>query len=174
MKKEEFLTLFKQIANNNKNLIDNWNKSCYTETMKCEILKKIAENKLKHIFEYWKIDCIYYYNNNDNVYEDNKRGIWLKKISVMIEHENNNKTAFEEINKLCLWRAELKVLITYYKKEDEVNKLIIEWSKLMSEMLNNIKNENYLIIFGNDGKTEFDKFYEWDNLEKKLIPFLMN
>lgn len=47
MKKEEFLTLFKQIANDNKNLIDNWNKSCYTEKMKCEVLKRIAENKLE-------------------------------------------------------------------------------------------------------------------------------
>jgi hypothetical protein len=168
MKKEEFLTLFKQIANNSKSLKENWTNSNYTETMKNEVLKKIVENKLKYIFEYWKIDCVYF--DKTDIYWEDRRGTWLKKISIMIEHENDNRRAFEEINKLCLWRAELKVLITYYKKEDEVKKLIIEWSDLMSKMLNNIENENYLIIFGNDEKTEFDKFYEWDNNEKRLIP----
>ena len=85
----------------------------------------------------------------------------------MIEHENNYQRAFEEVIKLCLWKAELKVLITYYKHEETINKYIQEWEKIIRSMLCE-ENENFLIILGNDNKKKFDKCYEWNNFNRKL------
>lgn len=166
MKKEEFIKTFKEVANKDDILKMNWNASSYTEIIKKNILKVIASKlNTEFVFEYWKIDCIYY--DKKNVFEEYGRGIWLKKIDVMIEHENYHQRAFEEVIKLCLWKADLKVLITYYKDVKKINEYIKEWDNIIRNMSYN-ENENILIILGNDKKRIFDKYYEWNNKEKKF------
>jgi hypothetical protein len=170
MKIEEFVKVFNQKAESQKAKIsDTWYESNYTEFIKSFLHDLSIEMQLESIAEYWKIDYVFY--KKENRFENFSKGIWLKKIDVMIENENYYQRAHEEINKLCLWKADLKVLITYYKEHVLIDR-IEYWNEILKEMVKNGGKENFLLILGNDDIKQFDKYYTWNNDNMALEIFI--
>lgn len=114
---------------------------------------------------YYYMDAVLY-KKIDLIYPQMEH-IWLKKIRIAIEHENNPDYLFCEVAKLLTVMSELKILITYQKYSKEItfeNKLkqvhnIISETENASEIS---KNREFIVIYGylNSGKNDF----EWKGL----------
>ena len=60
--------------------------------------------------DYWTIDAVFFAENEELL---RHKGSYGKFISVAMEHENIAADSYEEMNKLSILNASLKVLVTY-------------------------------------------------------------
>lgn len=104
----------------------------YNYFMRTNIYPKIA----KHLsLLSWNKE---YYGLNGMFYEERATdnfgnfAAYAKWISVAIEHENNGPKAHETINKLQIFNAPLKVLITYATEGAETDTLLGRLERVMS------------------------------------------
>jgi hypothetical protein len=133
------------------------------------IITKIAEKfGLETYTEYYHIDAVLY--EQKYLFEsESKNKTWgartdfcLKRIKVAFEHENNLKTAYQEVIHLLTTDADLKILITYAKKEN-TKKHAEDFCEIIKSLDNYTKI--ILVIFGCYIKDK-DKF-EWVGYELK-------
>ena len=137
--------LLKQIADILKN--QKWSPR-YSEALKSDteltefISDVIAELAsmlgMFHFREYYTIDHVLY-RDEDRIAEgllpygtSRVKGIWLKHICVAVEHENHLDKAggFQELAKLMLINADLKVLMGWAEKYDNYDKFALEYQQI--------------------------------------------
>lgn len=123
---------------------------------------------LRYRTEEWKLDFIASYSENwpdpNGWIKKRKHTFWPRTYDILIEHENYCTTSWEEMAKLILLRAKLKVLITYTENVGHTGseKLIQQTREQLKSMLiqawedhsESEKTEYVLIIGQLDGNGE--------------------
>ncbi|MBV6641044.1 MAG: hypothetical protein KI791_10005 [Cyclobacteriaceae bacterium] len=99
---------------------------------------------------------------------------------VLIEHENNIYTAWEEIAKLTYYRARLKVLITYISDDLPIDKRNLEIKMMESSLKDVISKSNrifpehtsteYLLIIGAKDRDQLVWNYRTFDTKGDIIP----
>lgn len=140
-----------------------YNAKLYTDTIS-EHINNIASNLGLKYFDstYWSLDFIFF--KESNLYKNEEyfisEGVYVNKINVIIEHENDFSTSCQEVIKLKLWKADLKVLIS--KPNPNARKYKEEiMLPLFKKILSNCK-DNFLFIFGYKNKSPMFEFYEYN------------
>lgn len=80
--------------------------------------------------DYYWLDAIFYEEKDEVNFSD---GILAKYISVAIEHENNASNAHEEMNKLQIYNAPLRVLIVYTQPGKETDEVRARFGKIVRD-----------------------------------------
>ena len=85
----------------------------YTRLMRETVLPEIGNQLNIKVYsaDYYTLDCIYYTERDTEYFSSNTT--YAKYICIALEHENNVRSSATEMNKLQLFNAPLKVLITY-------------------------------------------------------------
>jgi hypothetical protein len=138
----------------------------YNYFMRSAIFPKIA----KHLgLLAWNKE---YYTLNGMFYEErgtNKSGnytAYAQWISVALEHESKASKTPDEINKLQLFNAPLKVLITYAAEGDETDSLLRSYESIMSaaDVFNDFASlRKQLVIFGTPRTVREWRFYAYES-----------
>src|SRR5438128_972707 len=91
----------------------------YTSFMRGTILPAVAPSLGLHVYsgEYYTLDCIYFAESDAEHF--GSLATYATSISIALEHENFISGTATEMNKLQLFNAPLKVLITYSQSESE-------------------------------------------------------
>ena len=117
---QQFKDAFLQVvAKEQPEFIKRWDaKKDYTQFMRVTILPAIAPLLGIQVYsgDYYTLDCIYY-TLKDTEHFGNPQATYATHISIALEHENDIRGSFTEMNKLQLFNAPLKVLITYCQDE---------------------------------------------------------
>ena len=128
-------------------------------------------NELKTTKEYWHLDYIFY-KELDSRLERGKYIKYAKDINTIIEHENNCAHAMEEVKKLCHWRTDLRVLITYYTEKTRIytkKHLLDLWEEIIGDTGED-EDKFLIILCSSKAPDEVPwEFYEWE--DRKLIMF---
>ena len=84
----------------------------FTETMR-ELLPIIADDLDVRVYnsDYYTLDAIFYHDKDDEHFP--RTSVYAEYIAIAFEHENRVIGSEAEINKLQLFNAPLKVLVTY-------------------------------------------------------------
>lgn len=163
--KEKFIEVCKE-KEVIKSLIDNWedaskyNSLILGDSRREGILETVA-NKLELQFdrEHWKFDFVMFREKFEEYF---KWGNYAKYLDIVIEHENDINDSHKEIHKLNMINAPLKVLITYYKSEEDVGKRLTDYAGIINAgdifNLYGVKC-NLMVIFAPYKKPEK---IEWD------------
>ncbi len=149
----------------------------------CRLGKKLS---FKVSREWGKIDAVYYAPDDRYHYDDlfsHPEAVYPKCLRAIIEHENNEKLQ-EEMHKLLLWRAPLKVLIFYdYPERDKKeNENHDKWLKdklaalfKLGEAVNaawpEAQGTEYLFLVGNQVQENEPEPPVWRHLIVKGIEF---
>ena len=137
----------------------------FTAVMR-SLLDSIAANLGLHIYnsDYYTIDAICYEDKDTEHFSD--EAVYAKYIAIAIEHENYVIGSVAEINKLQLFNAPLKVLITY-TGEDTFDYYLDGYAKIIkdADIFNDISTtRRQLVIFGTgDGNTANWHFFCYEN-----------
>jgi len=152
----EFKEAFLQIATKRQqDIISKWTdpKAC-TDLMLDEqngVCAEIASSlKLNYYREYWTIDAVFYEKRSSKYFDD--KSFFAQSISVALEHENYGNSAHNEIHKLTIINAPLRVLITYpnIRTKDEKT-LLGEFAEIVREgdiFFNFSCYRKLLVVFG--------------------------
>lgn len=122
----------------------------FAEAMFCRVLSKVADRlNCRWFREYYTFDAILYREKNTKFFSESATHV--KNISVAVEHENNACKAVEEIHKLQLLNAPLKVLVTYPRDREQVAELLGKYAEIIGEAdifadISTVKHQ--LVIFG--------------------------
>lgn len=161
-----------------------------SESVICKIKSKLCNGEYDLQQEYYSCDVVYY-KDNDCVTENpiNKtnsktirktpgdvNGVWLKKIRIHLEHENDIKNSWQEITQLCVMPGrELNVLVTYPNNEGDSKNIINAYKSILSGN-DSCKSDSFhlLVIFGflegTSGKKSIEwKGWKWDGTELNEI-----
>ncbi|GHU57705.1 hypothetical protein FACS189444_0230 [Spirochaetia bacterium] len=129
------------------------------------IINQVSEEIDIEVYrEYYHLDAIFY-NSGDCVHPNPKNKTWgyktedwLTRIIIALEHENNLKTAFQEIAHLITTNSKLKVLITYAGKDDK-NACAADFGSILV----NSDSTPILLIIGSCDKKEGGSYQiNWD------------
>ena len=120
-----------------------------------EVVADVAAALQTEIYnkDYYGLDCIFY-SERDVVHFPANQNIYVKFITVAIELENDIYSTAIEINKLQLFNAVLKVLVTY-PKASEKQMYLDRYSKIIKEadVLSDFStHRKQLVIFGDTNK----------------------
>jgi len=138
----------------------------YTYFMRSNIFPKIAKHLglLAWNKDYYALDGMFYEERGtDNL---GKFTTYAKWISVALEHANKPTKTHEEINKLQMFNAPLKVLITYAADGDESDSLLRKYEAVMSDsdVFNDIATlRQQLVIFGTPRTVQEWRFYAYES-----------
>lgn len=155
--------------------------NCVAEYLKCK-LPKPTNGAWELQEEYYNCDAVYYLEPDDRILskppvnsnpQKEKQskgkqpkglsGVWLKKIRIHLEHENNISSSWREISQLQTFAGELKVLVTYPDCDATDNEKTKEILDAYKEIIKG-DDINLLVIFGFlDNKTIKWEGYEWEN-----------
>ena len=159
---------YKKFEENRPNIEKGWfNREKHTENMTILINEIGIENYEVVNDGFWTLDCIFFKKRIIT------KGTWPKKLEVIVEHENKGCTSFEEMCKLCYWKANLKVLITYQfpnATEHNSENLRNKWTKIIKET--DSANDNFIFIIAIDTKEGEQKnfeAFEWISEKKEFI-----
>jgi hypothetical protein len=127
----------------------------YTKLIREQVLGTIATRLGLHVYasDYYTLDAIFYAEADEVRF---KRGTYAKRIAVAFEHENDSTRSYEEMNKLQLFSASLKVLVTYAKSGAEQQSLLRMYAEIIAEadLFDDIATlRRQLVIFGEAGPT---------------------
>lgn len=115
---EEFFAAFDAVVRVRKFRVASlfWDNPKFTRLMLAErrgILHEVANSLgLQYCREYWTIDAIMCEKTDTDNFSP-EQYFMAEQLTVAIEHENNIKSAHQEMNKLSMYNSPLKVLITY-------------------------------------------------------------
>jgi hypothetical protein len=138
----------------------------YTYYMRSNIFPKIARHLglLAWNTVYYALDGMFYEERGrDN---SGKYTTYAKWISVALEHANKPTKTHEEINKLQMFNAPLKVLITYAAEGAEGDSLLRKYEAVISEsdVFNDIATlRQQLVIFGTPKPLREWRFYVYES-----------
>ena len=104
----------------------------YNYFMRSNIFPKIARHLglLAWRKEYYTLDGIFYEERGTD--HGGNHATYAKWISAALEHENTGSNSFEAMNKLQLFNAPLKVMITYAAEGIETDLLLRKYETIMS------------------------------------------
>jgi hypothetical protein len=138
----------------------------YAYFMRSNIFPKIARHLglLSWNKEYYGLGGMFYEERaRDNF---GKYTTYAKWISVAVEHANKPAKTHEEINKLQMFNAPLKVLITYAAEGAESDSLLRTYEAVIgeSDAFNDIATlRQQLVIFGTPKTLRDWRFYVYEN-----------
>jgi hypothetical protein len=138
----------------------------YTYFMRSNIFPKIARHLglLAWNKEYYALDAMFYEERGRDSF--GKYTTYAKWISVAVEHANKPAKTYEVINKLQLFNAPLKVLITYAAEGAESDSLLRTYESVIgeSDAFNDIATlRQQLVIFGTPKTLRDWRFYVYEN-----------
>ena len=148
-----FLSTFLEISNkHSQQLRDVWYRTRdYTKLMRSVVLPDVADKLGVFCYnrDYYTLDAVFYQELDTQHFRDG--WTYVKYISVALEHENDPTGTAAEMNKLQLFNAPLKVLITYPNSASQAEELLAKYGKIISEsdIFGDIKtSRRQLVIFG--------------------------
>jgi hypothetical protein len=138
----------------------------YTYFMRSNIFPKIARQLglLAWNKEYYALSGMFYEERGRDYF--GKYTTYAKWISVALEHANRPAKTHEEINKLQMFNAPLKVLITYAAEGAEGDSLLRRYEAVISESdtFNDIATlRQQLVIFGTPKTRREWRFYAYES-----------
>ncbi len=138
----------------------------YIYFMRTNIYPKIAKhlNLLSWNKEYYTLNGMFYEERGTDNFGNYTA--FAKWVSVAIEHENNGLKALETINKLQLFNAPLKVLITYAAEGADTDSLLHKYEKVMADadVLNDFATlRQQLLILGTPKIIKKWRFYAYES-----------
>ena len=157
---QEFKKHFDAVLSvNDVDLVKHWD--CFKKTTAVWtkiIYPKIAKElgSLIHCPEYMQLDAVFFAKEDKCVKKPVRHYLYPQYFSVVMEHENDSNTSFEEMNKLSLINAPLKVLVTYPKQsaapdQKEKNTLLRNYTKQVknADVFGDFENKcRQMVIFG--------------------------
>lgn len=145
--------LFEQQAN----ILAMWDSQLkpYTAIIKDKVLPETGRRLgfTPHPYEYYSLDCIYITEYDTEHFGPNSG--YPKSFSVIIEHENVVSRSCEELSKLLLFNAPLKVLVSYTRDELEIQRYLSRYTKMIEgngKADIAVNSQRILVVFG--GKPE--------------------
>jgi hypothetical protein len=138
----------------------------YDFFMRSNILPKIARHLGLQAWnkDYYSLDCVFYEERGrDNA---GKFTTYAKWISVALEHANRPTRSHEEISKLQMVNAPLKVLITYVEEGPDSESLLSKYETVIreSDVLNDIASlRKQLVILGTPQAARDWRFYVYES-----------
>ena len=160
---------YKKFEDDRPNIEKGWfKKETHTKNM-TQLIEEIGKGSGFEVKKngFWTLDCIFF---KKKIIPE---GTWPEKLDVIVEHENEGCTSFEEMCKLCYWKANLKVLITYQfpnATEHNSENLRNKWTKIIKET--DSANDNFIFIIAIDTKEGEQKnfeAFEWISEKKEFI-----
>ncbi len=138
----------------------------YTYFMRANIFPKIARRLglLAWNNEYYTLDGMFYEERGRDTF--GKYTTYAKWISVAVEHANRPSKSLEEINKLQMFNAPLKVLITYAAEGDESDSLLRKYEAVIgdSDIFGDIASvRQQLVILGTPKAVREWRFYVYES-----------
>ena len=108
-----------------------------------KVVDKVAEEQgLKHWREYYTLDHVLY-KEEDRIPEgvlpfgsSCVQGTWLKHFRLIIEHENSLDAGggYQELSKLMLFNADMKVLMGYANKGDDYDAYAKDYQRIYTSV----------------------------------------
>lgn len=138
----------------------------YNYYMRSTIYPKIARQLGLQSWnkEYYTLDGMLYEERGiDNT---GKYASYANWVSVAIEHENDASQAHETMNKLQLFNAPLKVLITYAQLGQATDSLLRKYENIIkaSDVFNDVATlRQQLVILGTPKAVADWRFYAYEN-----------
>ncbi len=110
------------------------------------IIQNICDRfNLNYATEYYSLDVVFY-DDPDVADKCPASQVYLRKIQIAFEHENDHKKCYQEVSHLTITNCDLRVLVTYPEDlEDE--ELLKEYKEIILYDPNNV-NQKFLIILG--------------------------
>ena len=138
----------------------------YTYFMRSNIFPKIAKHLGLQAWkkDYYALDGIFYEERGTDQFDN--YAAYAKWISVALEHENKPFKTHEEINKLQMVNAPLKVLITYAAEGKEADSLLRKYERVIgdSDIFGDIGTlRQQLVIFGTPTTVREWRFYVYES-----------
>ena len=138
----------------------------YNYFMRSTIYPRIARHLglLSWNKEYYTLDGMFY--EERGVDGTGKYATYANWISVAIEHENDAAKAQETMNKLQLFNAPLKVLITYSPAGAATELLLSKYENIIkaSDVFNDFATlRQQLVVLGSPKTVEEWRFYAYEN-----------
>lgn len=138
----------------------------YNYFMRSNIFPRIAKNLglLSWKKEYYTLDGMFYEERGTDNFGNH--AMYAKWISVALEHENSGSKAHESMNKLQLFNAPLKVLITYAADGTETDSLLRKYENIMSasDVFNDFATlRQQLVILGTPKTVREWRFYAYES-----------
>jgi hypothetical protein len=138
----------------------------YNYFMRSTIYPRIARNLglLAWNKEYYTLDGMFY--EERGLDETGKYATYANWISVAVEHENDVSKADETMNKLQLFNAPLKVLITYAAVGPATDSLLKKYENLIkaSDVFNDVATlRQQLVILGTPKTVAEWRFYAYED-----------
>ena len=138
----------------------------FTYFMRSNIFPKIARHLglLAWNKEYHALDAMFYEERGRDTF--GKYTTYAKWISVALEHASKPTLTLEEINKLQMFNAPLKVLITYAAEGVESDSLLRKYEAVISDsdVFNDIATlRQQLVIFGTPKTLQEWRFYVYES-----------
>jgi hypothetical protein len=138
----------------------------YTYYMRSSIFPKIAKHLglLAWNKDYYGLDAMFYEERGRD--DSGKYTTYPKWISVAVEHANRPTRTHEEINKLQMFNAPLKVLITYAAEGAEGDSVLQKYEAVIrdSDIFDDIATERQqLVIFGTPRTVREWRFYAYES-----------
>lgn len=135
---EQFRDAFSQcVAHHAVDIATLWDRyKDYTTFVRGTVLPSIAAKLAlqAHCSDYYTLDAVFYEVNDDKHFDPATK--YAKYIAVAIEHENDARSTYTEMNKLQLFNSPLKVLITYNSGKDndkQLRTLMAEYATIVNE-----------------------------------------
>ncbi len=137
----------------------------YAYFMRSEIFPKIAKHLGLLVWnkDYCTLDGMFYEKRGTDSL--GKFTAYAKWISVALEHAHKPTKTHEEINKLQMFNAPLKVLITYAAEGDEGDSLLRRYEEIMrdADVFNDFATlRQQLVIFGTPRTVLEWRFYAYE------------
>jgi hypothetical protein len=141
-------------------------KKSYNYYMRSTIYPRIARNLglLSWNKEYYTLDGMFY--EERGVDDTGKYASYANWISVAVEHQNDAAKADETMNKLQLFNAPLKVLITYAAEGGATEALLRKYENVIkaSDVFNDVATlRQQLVILGTPKTVAEWRFYAYEN-----------
>ncbi|MGH7984562.1 MAG: hypothetical protein ACREFF_15675 [Candidatus Udaeobacter sp.] len=153
----------RQTAKQKVDLANAWDDSFqpYTIFIRETILPAVGAALRLQVYQrdYYGLDCIYYDEKDCQNFPDYTT--YARALAVVIEHENNIRGTHVELNKLQMFNAPLKVLITYPENEEQAEKFLDCYSGIVcgADVFSDFSTKRrQLVIFGTKPK----RFATWD------------
>ena len=133
-------------------LLAHWHeKKPYTRLVKNDVLPEVGRRLglIPHRFEYYSLDCIYVAEYDTDHFAPDSG--YPKAFSVIIEHENEADVSCEEMSKLLLFNAPLKVLITYARSGPGLERHLHRYARMIEASGNAdlaLSTQRILVVFG--------------------------
>ena len=150
---QQFKEAFLQVVSNaHADLIERWEtRPDYTSFMRDTILPKIAHFLKVQVYpaDYYTLDCIYFTERDTEHF--GTHATYATHIAIALEHENDIRGSATEMNKLQLFNAPLKVLITYCLRAPERDYWLQHYNKILQDgdiFGDFATHRRHLVIFG--------------------------